>query len=153
MKRIILIISLFLTGLLFTQVVTAETKGTLTVIISGIKIPEGVIRLALFNSPDSYTSTDHSGSVAYQKAIGIISKDGQSVIVLNNIPYGEYAIKLYQDSDNSGKFKTNLFGVPKEGYGFSNNAPATSGAPSYDAVKFVFSKNISLQKINLQYYK
>jgi uncharacterized protein (DUF2141 family) len=34
---------------------------------------------------------------------------------------GTYAIKLFHDVNNNGKMDTNMFGIPQEGYGFSNN--------------------------------
>jgi uncharacterized protein (DUF2141 family) len=71
-------------------------------------------------------------------------------ITVPNLPYGTYAIKFFQDPDNSGKLKTNLFGKPTVGYGFSNNPSASKGPASYAQAKFNFNqKQASMQlKVN-----
>ncbi len=48
---------------------------------------------------------------------------------------GYYAIAQYHDENADHKFNRTLF-VPKEGYGFSNDAPATVGLPAFTATRF-----------------
>jgi uncharacterized protein (DUF2141 family) len=48
---------------------------------------------------------------------------------------GYYAIAQYHDENGDHKFNRTLF-IPKEGYGFSNDAPATVGLPSFSATRF-----------------
>ncbi|MES2370531.1 DUF2141 domain-containing protein [Thiobacillus thioparus] len=51
----------------------------------------------------------------------------------------------------NGKLDTNLLGIPKEGYGFSNDAKASLGAPTFSAASFPYEgKNLEL-KISLDY--
>lgn len=124
-------------------------KGKLIILVSNIKTQKGTIKLALFNSKETYTN---SKAVPYQAASSTITSKGTSIIVLDNLPYGEYAIKLFQDKDNLGYLETNWLGIPKEGYGFSNNPTAQHGIPDYDAVKFSLTKKNTRQNITLQYY-
>ena len=152
MKKFILSMTALLSILLFTPANATNTSGILLITVTNIKTPTGVIRLALYNSADSYNTSNSSGSNAYQTAVGVIIIGGESIINLHNIPYGEYAIKLYQDVNNSGKFQTGWFGIPKEGYGFSKNPSANDGAPKYDLVKFIFDAKHTTQNITLQYY-
>ncbi len=49
---------------------------------------------------------------------------------------GTYAIAIYQDLNNDGKFDVGSLG-PKEPYGFSNNPRILFSKPSYDKVKFL----------------
>jgi uncharacterized protein (DUF2141 family) len=37
----------------------------------------------------------------------------------------------------TGELDTNMFGIPKEGYGFSSGAKVTMSAPSFSAVFFI----------------
>jgi uncharacterized protein (DUF2141 family) len=45
------------------------------------------------------------------------------------IPSGTYALVVLHDENMNGKLDTNWLGVPKEGYGFSND-PDAATAPS-----------------------
>ncbi len=47
---------------------------------------------------------------------------------------GYYAIAQYHDENSDHDFNRTLF-VPKEGFGFSNDAPTSIGLPSFEAVR------------------
>ena len=47
-----------------------------------------------------------------------------SVTYVYELPPGTYAIGIFHDVNLNNKMDNNLFGVPKEQYGFSNNATA-----------------------------
>jgi uncharacterized protein (DUF2141 family) len=49
---------------------------------------------------------------------------------------GIHAITVWHDENGNGKFDTNLVGIPKEGYGASNNPVTHFHAPSFDQAKF-----------------
>jgi uncharacterized protein (DUF2141 family) len=51
----------------------------------------------------------------------------------------------------NGKLDTHWLGIPTEGYGFSNDATALLGAPSFAAASFAYDgQNLELT-IRLQY--
>jgi uncharacterized protein (DUF2141 family) len=56
---------------------------------------------------------------------------------------GEYAISLYHDVNGNNKLDTGLYGIPVEGYGFSNHA---KGAMERQVLK---NPNFRLPKIRL----
>jgi len=113
----------------------AADVGSITIHVTGLKNDKGVIRIALFNSKDNYTNDKGSAEGAYKKDVAPI-KGAQSTYSFESVPYGEYAIKLFHDENNSGKFLTNMVGIPKVEYGFSNNAKGMFGPASYDKAKF-----------------
>ena len=41
---------------------------------------------------------------------------------ISNLQPGIYAVKFFHDSNSNGKLDMNWMGIPKEGFGFSNNA-------------------------------
>ena len=61
-----------------------------------------------------------------------------------NIPAGPYAIAVFQDKNNDGKLNKNLFGAPKEPYGFSNNKYGRFGPPEFEDVCFEVKENKSV---------
>jgi len=74
---------------------------------------------------------------------------GGKVTVDINLPPGEYAISVFHDRDSDEKIKTNLFGIPKDPIGFSNNAKARFGPPKYSDAKFKISTKLVRMKIVL----
>lgn len=55
-----------------------------------------------------------------------------------DIPPGTYAIVVIHDENRNGELDTNWLGIPTEGYGFSNDAKAVIGAPSFSAASFPY---------------
>jgi uncharacterized protein (DUF2141 family) len=52
---------------------------------------------------------------------------------------------VIHDENMDGKLETNMLGIPTEGYGFSNDAEGTSGAPSFSAASFRYDgRNLDL---------
>ncbi|NMP30022.1 DUF2141 domain-containing protein [Thalassotalea sp. M1531] len=75
-------------------------------------------------------------------AATIVSAKAEKVTVtFNDIETGEYALRFFHDENNNGQLETNLFGLPTEGYGFSNNAKPNFGPVSYDEIKFQVTEN------------
>lgn len=49
---------------------------------------------------------------------------------------GGYAIAVYHDENGDRDFGRTIIGLPAEGYGFSNDAPALVGLPSFRDARF-----------------
>jgi uncharacterized protein (DUF2141 family) len=116
----------------------AESQGKITIRVTGLRNDKGTVRVAMFNSEASYdkskSSTEQSDG-SFRRGLTPISSKS-ATCVFSKVPYGEYAIKLFHDEDNSGKFVTGVFGIPKVEYGFSNNARGKLGPAAYEKAKF-----------------
>lgn len=78
-------------------------------------------------------------------------RKSQARCTFEEIPPGTYAIGVIHDENMNGELDTNLLGVPKEGYGFSNDARALLGAPTFAAASFPYDgRNLELT-IELRY--
>jgi uncharacterized protein (DUF2141 family) len=52
---------------------------------------------------------------------------------------------VIHDENMNGKLDANWLGIPLEGYGFSNDAKAAMGAPSFSAASFQYNgQNLDL---------
>jgi uncharacterized protein (DUF2141 family) len=51
------------------------------------------------------------------------------------LPPGHYALATYHDENGDRKFNRTAL-APKEGFGFSNDAPTTLGIPTFKATRF-----------------
>jgi uncharacterized protein (DUF2141 family) len=118
--------------------------GNLTIILKGFDSNEGMAMIAL-----SDTQEDYEAEEAAFRAIEAEIIDNSAVWIVRNIPYGEYAIKVYHDEDDDGEMDTNFLGVPSEDYGFSNDATGTFGPASWEDAKFLFNAPIDTMVINV----
>lgn len=119
-----------------------DTKGELIITINNLKSNKGKVLFALYSSEDSYLNE--------KKAVKLkvcLIKNNKAIIKMNGLSFGNYAFAFYHDSNNNSKLDKNIFGIPKEDYGFSNDARGTFGPPSFKASKFKLYKK--QQKISL----
>jgi uncharacterized protein (DUF2141 family) len=68
-----------------------------------------------------------------------------------DIPPGTYALAVIHDENSNGKLDTNWLGIPTEGYGFSNDAKGSLGAPSFSAASFPYDGRTLDLTISLHY--
>lgn len=145
------IVSVFLL-LLFSAVsfppLHQDSQKKLAVIqltVIGLENDVGDVKVGLFNSAESFNSKTK------EKFAGAIIKIQNKKVqyVFPNVPYGEYAIKLFHDEDGDDEVDTNFLGIPTESYGFSNNAKGLFGPPSFEKAKFVVSSDTVRVQIDL----
>jgi uncharacterized protein (DUF2141 family) len=121
---------------------TEQNIGTLTVVIVELKSDDGDVKVNVFNSEESFLATPKEQKKMggpFQKAIAPI-EDNKAEVVFEDLPFGEYAIKLFHDENGNGKLDKNFVKMPKEDYAFSNNARGNMGLPKYEDAKFEFDQ-------------
>jgi uncharacterized protein (DUF2141 family) len=122
----------------------AEANATLVVRIDNV-VPEGMVRLGLYTKaayPDDKAMPVASADVS---AVG-----GETLVTLQNVPVGTYAIEVYQDLNNNGKMDSTFLGLPKEPYGFSRDARPRLSKPDFSRVKFEVVAGQNSQSLHLQ---
>lgn len=116
--------------------------------ILDIRNSAGTVACALFESPEGFPIE----YLRYATNIMVIKiRKTQARCDFEDIPPGTYALAVIHDENMDGKLDTNWLGVPTEGYGFSNDAKASLGAPSFSAASFPYDgRNLDLT-ISLEY--
>ncbi len=113
---------------------TTAVNAIITVQITGARNTNGNIVLYLWNDSSGFpTKSEKSLKVTTLKASQLV--DGAIKTTFSVAP-GTYGISVLHDENNNGKMDSNAFGVPKEGYGVSNNPITHFHAPSFDQAKF-----------------
>lgn len=116
--------------------------------VLNIRNSTGTIACALFESPAGFP-TEFLRSATNVMVIKI--RNTQARCDFEDIPPGTYAIAVVHDENMNGKLETNWLGIPKEGYGFSNDAKALLGTPSFSAASFPYDgQNLELT-LSLRY--
>jgi len=103
--------------------------------ILNIKNSTGTVACALFESPEGFPS-EYLHSATNVMVIKI--RKTQARCDFEDIPPGTYAMAVVHDENMNGKLDTNWIGFPTEGYGFSNNAKGSIGAPSFSDASFTY---------------
>ncbi len=118
--------------------------GCLEVVVTGARNDRGVIRAALFQGSEGFPGKD-------EQAIGRLvapASTGPVTFLFKDIPPGEYAVAILHDEDNNGKMRSNWLGMPREGYGTSNNP---EGRPKFKKSRFEMTTQTLRLEIRLVY--
>jgi uncharacterized protein (DUF2141 family) len=116
--------------------------------ILNIKNSTGSVACALFESSVGFP-TEYLRYATNIMSIKV--RDKQARCDFQNIPPGTYALAVIHDENMNGKLDTKFIGIPKEGYGFSNDATALLGAPSFSAASFSYDGQDLDLTISLHY--
>lgn len=116
--------------------------------ILGIKNSTGTVACALFESPVGFPN-DY---LRYAINITVVKiREMQARCEFPGIPPGMYALAVVHDENMNGKHDANWFGLPSEGYGFSNDAKALLDEPSFSDAGFQYNGQNLDMTINLRY--
>ena len=115
-----------------TSPAASESTGNLIINISGFHSSDGFAMVALNNSEESYIGGENEAIA--KTRIRVVDQKAQ--VIFANLPYGSYGVSLYHDENANEKMDKNAMGIPKEAYGFSNNAKGFFGKPDYKDIMF-----------------
>jgi uncharacterized protein (DUF2141 family) len=143
----LIVFRLLLAGLLVCVAAPASAAPLATLIVKVEKVSPrgGDVRVAL------YTSASYPLDNAEPVIDGVVpATPGETIVTLQGIKPGIYAVKLFQDFNRNGEFDMNWLGLPLEKFGFSNDARPTFSEPPFDATKFELRPGTNTIMIHLQ---
>jgi uncharacterized protein (DUF2141 family) len=75
---------------------------------------------------------------------------GETVVTVDGVPPGAWAVLSYQDENSNGKLDRNVLGIPKEPYAFSRDARGRFGPPSFEDAAFELRDEKAVTTIKLR---
>ena len=78
------------------------------------------------------------------------AKAGETVVTVDGVPTGSWAVLSYQDENDNGKLDRNVLGIPKEPYAFSRDARGRFGPPSFEDAAFELRDEKAVTTIKLR---
>ena len=98
----------------------------------------GEIHIAIYDNAEAFEADrGEKGGAAPGITQGTIEMvEPGSVIYRYELPPGSYAIGIFHDANLNNRLDNYFFGVPREQYGFSNNARGFIGPPSFEDAAF-----------------
>jgi uncharacterized protein (DUF2141 family) len=119
----------------------------LHVSVSNVRSSDGLIAVTLY-ADDSRRFLARRGSLYVGR---VPARPGTTQVCIFLPAPGTYAIAVYHDADANRHITRNAIGLPDEGYGFSNNAPAIFGLPSFSRVRIAIPRDNMTTSIRLRY--
>ena len=115
--------------------------GQVKIMVSNIDNLKGTIHFGLYNSE---LFPEEGGKIlgGFKNASEVV-KNG---FIINDLQESNYAIAIYHDKNSNRKFDTFL-SIPKEKYGFSNNAKVFLGPPKFKDASFFVGKDSIVEVI------
>ena len=120
-------------------------SDTLTIHIKNVKNERGNLIIAIFDNEEEFLQKPYM-------TVRTSAVSPELEVNFENLKYGVYAISIIHDENSNDKLDTNLFGVPKEGFGFSNDVMGSFGPPPFEKSKLTWSGNSDPISIKLRYF-
>lgn len=115
--------------------------------IENLRNGRGVVILTLY--PDNKARfLKPMGSLYVTK---VPARAGTSTACIFVPQAGAYGLALYHDENDNGKIDRNGLGIPREGFGFSNNPKIFMSAPSLKSVRFMAGPAGTPLRIRMKY--
>lgn len=119
--------------------------ASLTVAVTGVRNDKGHVRIGVC------TQSQFLGERCSYHAI-VTSHPGIVTVTIPGIQPGAYAVAAYQDETDAGHLRRGLFGIPKDGAGFSRNPSPGMGPPSFRACALSIGAQDAAISIVLRYF-
>ena len=134
------------------QAAPAGCQGTpsgtwLRVAVGGVRNGSGLVTLSLY-ADDSSRFLAHHGALFTAR---VAARAGTTTACLFVPRPGVYAIAVYHDQNGNRKLDRSGFGLPTEGFGFSNNPSTIAGLPTFSSVRLQIPHANVATRINLRY--
>lgn len=108
------------------------TTSELRVQVTGVRSTEGHVRVDIC-SADLFLKDDCRYSAEAP------ATPGMTTVIVRDVPPGVYAAQAYHDRNDNHVVDRNVFGMPTEAIGFSNDAPVRFRPPSFKAAAFSYA--------------
>jgi uncharacterized protein (DUF2141 family) len=120
----------------------ANTKK-LSIKISNIQSKGKILYVGIYRAGDEFPEFNK-----YWKNSKATTTSNEMTIEFD-VPYGDYAVAVSHDLNGNGKLDKNLFGYPKEPFGFSNNYKPKLSSPNFSDCKFSYTQQSNSIMIKL----
>jgi uncharacterized protein (DUF2141 family) len=118
-------------SLKISTVEEGATKRRQRFSVTGLAAKQCNVYVAVFESESGFPNSELSTETV------VVSTNGERVEFSLELPTNRpLAIAVFQDNDGNGKLTKSQMGIPREPYGFSNNARGILGPPKFKQAAF-----------------
>ncbi|EIZ77674.1 hypothetical protein WSK_3683 [Novosphingobium sp. Rr 2-17] len=99
--------------------------------VTGLRSSKGMVRACLTAQAEAFPNCDKD---PHARKLNVAAAP-EVRLDFGAVPEGRYAIAVIHDENGNGKLDTTLM-IPREGFGFSRDAPVHMSAPHFDKAAF-----------------
>ncbi|WP_301750868.1 DUF2141 domain-containing protein [uncultured Erythrobacter sp.] len=122
--------------------------GEVVITVTDIRSAKGVVRACMTTRADIFPKCIKDPA-AHRT---VVPANGKVEIRFTGVKPGQYAIALLHDENNNGKADRAMGMMPKEGYGFSRDAPVRMAPPKFTDAVFALGAGTSRVTIKMRYF-
>jgi len=126
--------SIFVLFLILSPILYATAQSSITVEIFNLENNKGNVIVALLDEHEE-DFMDTSSDITNNKC----------VVIFEDVMPGKYAVRFIHDENQNEELDTNFLGIPKEGFGFSNDAMGKFGPKDFSEWLFDVSGDTKIQ--------
>lgn len=140
--------TLIATASSFILAANENKTSALTVTVLGLQNQNSQICLRVYNRESGFPLSDKS---EVHSECSEATKNSVTIKIPNLKP-GTYAVSVVDDRNRDYQLNRNIFGIPQEGFGISNNPPvsAATGLPKFQDASFILKENQTID-IKMKY--
>lgn len=139
---------LAVTFLSATGVWPKNSTGKLMIRFENLQTKKGVLRVALYDNKVNFMVEEKAMLHNYK-----LTATENQMLVITGLPFGDYAFAIFQDENENQILDKNIFGVPTEPYGFSENPKAKWRLPSFQESSFSLSQPSMTVQVRLERWR
>jgi uncharacterized protein (DUF2141 family) len=136
--------SLTIIGLILICPPMAIAQGRLEVTVANVKDTTGTVRVGIFKDEKTFLKDAFVGKI-------VKAARGEVKVVFENVPEGKYALSVIHDENRNGELDSNMIGIPREGFGFSNDAMGMFGPPDFEKCEFAVTPAAKKITVTMRY--
>ena len=118
-------------------VYTQVAAETLTIVIEDIRDTGGTVQVQVLAGQAQFEGGGAAAQFIEQAAAGSLT------VVAEDLPPGEYAIRIMHDVNGNDELDANFVGAPTEPYAFSNNARGMFGPAKWEDARFTLEGEVT----------
>jgi uncharacterized protein (DUF2141 family) len=134
-----------LSGAALVLLTAGAPTDTLEVTLSGLRSAKGMVRLCITADARSFPKCANDPHAVKRSAPA-----GEQVIRIEGLAPGSYAMSVIHDENANGRLDT-IAGIPREGFGFSQNPGLGFGPPRFAAARFTLAGDANRQQVRMRY--
>ena len=130
---------------LWMTLAAAAPVTRLDVAVDNVRSAKGLIRICLTADPDNFPAcVDDANALTRTMPASVHATSFAA------LPQRGFALAIIHDENSNARLDT-IAGIPREGYGFSNNAAVRFGPPRFSAARFALAGDAEMQQVKMRY--
>ena len=131
-----------------TLAAAPASADTVTVTVTDLRSSKGVVRACMTTREDVFPKCIKDPA-SHRK---VVPAGEKVTITFTGVKPGKYAIALLHDENDNGKADRAMGMMPKEGYGFSRDAPVKMAPPKFRDAVFDHAPGAQSLTIKMRYF-